>query len=147
MNKKITRLLNFFFVIILFYALIVNMHVQVYAASKGQYILNQPSSGLPTFIYYYGDGENDYVTYESHSSLDSQGEYIYFTLSEADKKKAPDAKTKGGYSIYARNAVDLQVAQKLSEESKKNEEKKAQEKADSGENVKTGLTYENGKLT
>lgn len=147
MNKKITRLLNFFFVIILFYALIVNMHVQVYAASKGQYILNQPSSGLPTFIYYYGDGENDYVTYESHSSLDSQGEYIYFTLSEADKKKAPDAKTKGGYSIYARNAVDLQVAQKLSEESKKTEEKKVQEKADSGENVKTGLTYENGKLT
>ena len=147
MNKKITRLLNFFFVIILFYALIVNMHIQVYAASKGQYILNQPSSGSPTLIYYYGDGKNDYVTYEWRQTSGYQGTSGYFTLSEEDKKKAPDAEAKGGYSIDGRNGVDLQEAQKLSEESKKAEAEKAQKKVDSGENVKTGFTYENGKLT
>ena len=147
MNKKITRLLNFFFVIILFYALIVNMHAQVYAASKGQYILNQPSSGLPTLIYYYGDGENDYVTYKWNQTSSYQGTSGYFTLSEEDKKKAPDAETNGGYSIDGRNGVDLQEAQKLSEETKKADVEKAQKEVDSGKNVKTGFTYENGKLT
>ena len=130
MNKKITRLLNFFFVIILFYALIVNMHAQVYAASKGQYILNQPSSGLPTLIYYYGDGENDYVTYKWNQTSSYQGTSGYFTLSEEDKKKAPDAETKGGYSIDGKNGVDLQEAQKLSKESKKSDAEKTQKKVD-----------------
>lgn len=147
MNKKITRLLNFFFVIILFYALIVNMHIQVYAASKGQYVFNQPSSGSPTLIYYYGDGKNDYVTYKWNQTSSYQGTSGFFTLSEEDKKKAPDAETKGGYSMDGRNGVDLQEAQKLSEETKKADVEKAQKEVDSGKNVKTGFTYENGKLT
>ena len=147
MNKKITRLLNFFFVIILFYALIVNMHIQVYAASKGQYILDQPSSGSPSLIYYYGDGKNDYVTYKWTQTSGYQGTSGYFTLSKEDKKKAPDAETKGGYSIDGKNGVDLQEAQKLSKESKKADAEKTQKKVDSGEKVKTGFKYENGELT
>jgi len=146
MNKKVTRILNFFFVIILFYALISNMHIKVYAASKGRYVFHESGIGLaPTLIYYYGDGKDDYVTYTWYDSY--QGTQGYFTLSEKDKKKAPDAKTKGGNTVDAKNGVDVPEARKLSEESKKADEEKAQKKVDSGEEVETGFKYENGKLT
>ena len=111
MNKKVTRILNFFFVIILFYALISNMHIKVYAASKGRYVFHESGIGLaPTLIYYYGDGKADYVTYTWYDSY--QGTQGYFTLSEKDKKKAPDAKTKGGNTVDAKNGVDVPEARK-----------------------------------